>query len=378
MQKRFEVLDSFRGLAAIFVILYHLLMLNSITALEFFRNSNLFVEFFFVLSGFVLTHGYAFKDNLGFKNFFIARTFRIFPLHIVMLAVFILLEFGRWYASNHGFSFNTEPFTALNSPKEILPNLLLLQAWLPSAKTLSWNTASWSISVEYYMYMIFFLSLLLKGFLRGALWFLMALAMFIIIYIQQDNPSEVARGLACFYAGALVYLTYQKTYHKIEKDIRFFTLLEMLISTFMVFILSSNIEHKLFIASLFFCFQVYIFAFEAGYISQFLRRKFFLYLGKLSYSIYLTHSVILFITTSFLMIAQKVLRVELTKIIDAQRYIDLGNSFYNNLLVAFIIAVVIGISHLTYKYIEIKGQELGKKIQNLSKKKEEGIFPATL
>jgi len=59
MGKRFEVLDSFRGIAALCIILLHLhLHSNSIVEYNFFRNSAIFVEFFFILSGFVLSHGY--------------------------------------------------------------------------------------------------------------------------------------------------------------------------------------------------------------------------------------------------------------------------------------------------------------------------------
>ena len=136
MPIRFSVLDSFRGLSAIFVLVYHLRYVGSgsISELSFFRGSNLLVDFFFVLSGFVLAHGYAFKKDLKFKDFFIARTFRIFPLHIVLLIVFIILEFGRLLAHNYGFNFNNIPFSDLTSVNEIFPNLLLLQSWLPNAQ----------------------------------------------------------------------------------------------------------------------------------------------------------------------------------------------------------------------------------------------------
>ena len=62
--KRFEVLDSFRGLAAIFVVIFHMHFLGAFSELRFFRNSGIFVEFFFILSGFVLAHGYAYKKDI--------------------------------------------------------------------------------------------------------------------------------------------------------------------------------------------------------------------------------------------------------------------------------------------------------------------------
>lgn len=43
---RFIVLDSFRGLCALSVVLFHLHVPNSLTELVFFKNAHLLVEFF--------------------------------------------------------------------------------------------------------------------------------------------------------------------------------------------------------------------------------------------------------------------------------------------------------------------------------------------
>ena len=58
---RFVLLDGFRGLAALLVVLFHAERDGS----PFYRLDPLFlmVDFFFVLSGFVLLHAYG--DRLG-------------------------------------------------------------------------------------------------------------------------------------------------------------------------------------------------------------------------------------------------------------------------------------------------------------------------
>jgi len=364
MVKRFEVLDSFRGLAALFVVLFHMHYVGSITELSFFRGTSLFVEFFFVLSGFVLAHGYGWKENLKFKDFLIARTFRLLPLHIVILVVFILLEFGKLFAYQHGFHFNDIPFTNETNPNDIIPNLLLLQSWLPNTNSLSWNTPSWSISIEYYMYMLFFASLLIKKEnLKYILWFLISIIMSVFIFLGVEIAQEILRGLSCFFGGALTYLLYKNTEGKINFNKNYFTLLEIILLILVVLILSSDIHYKSLVASLLFCIQVFIFAFEKGSISQILKQKIFLYLGKLSYSIYMIHSVILFFALSTFMIIQKIFNIKLEIMVNDVRTIDLGNPIFNNISIIITLAIIIFLSGFTYKYIEQKGQNMGKSLK---------------
>ena len=44
--------------------------------------------------------------------------------------------------------------------------------------------------------------------------------------------------------------------------------------------------------------------------------------------------------------------------VDGHRNLDFGNPMINNLVVLIIIAIVIAISSITYKYIELAGQKL--------------------
>jgi len=359
MRKRFEVLDSFRGLSAIFVVMFHMHYVGSITELNFFKGSSLFVEFFFLLSGFVLAHGYGWRENLKFKDFILSRTFRLMPLHLVMLMVFILLEFGRLFAYKNGFHFNDAPFSNLTHPNEIIPNLLLLQSWLPHASPLSWNSPSWSISIEYYMYIIFFLSLFAKEKQRYLLWFFISISMFTLLFLGTESATEILRGLSCFFAGALTYLFYKQIESRIHLNSYSFTVAEFIILILVVWIISSDIRFKSLIATLLFSLQVFIFAFEKGFISKLLKEKIFSYLGKLSYSIYMVHSMILFLSFSIFMIIQKIFKNEITLMVGDTRYIDFGNPIINNLLILIILGITIVVSSFTYQHIEQKGKDMG-------------------
>lgn len=360
--KRFEVLDSFRGIAALSVVVFHMHYIGSITELGFFRGSYLFVEFFFVLSGFVLAHGYTFR-RISFKNFAIARTFRLMPLHIFMLGIFIMFEFGKTLAFNYGFNFNNEPFTNSAAVKEIIPNLLLLQTWLPFSKDLSWNYPSWSISVEYYMYMIFFITLFTNR-LKYIVWFLISIISFLFIANNTDILSSVLRGLSSFFAGALVYILYLKTNDKFNKlqDTTFF-ILEILLIALSIYLISlEKFEYKSISVSILFMMNVYVFSFERSIISILLKKSFFQLLGKLSYSIYMTHAAILFVALSSIMILEKILKIKLTVMIGDVRNIDFGSILLNNAVIILVLLIVIVVSIFTHKFIELKGQKIGKKL----------------
>jgi len=357
------VLDSFRGLAALAVVMFHMKVEGSITNLSFFLNSNLFVELFFVLSGFVITHGYGFKTNFSFYNFFISRSFRLIPLHVIMLFVFILIEIGKLIAFKHNFTFNHQPFTGRESLDEILPNLFLLQSWSYLTNYMSFNTPSWSISIEYYMYFIFALLLYIKSFLKYALWILISISMFILLYTHNEIITiQIINGLSCFFSGALVYLIYKHTHSFIPISKNIATVIEAITIMLIFYIISSNLNHKTLIASLFFCIVIFIFAFEKGHISSLLKSNVFAYLGKISYSIYMTHYAVLMITLSLFMIIQKLFHIDLAPMIDVGRFLTLGNPILNNLLVFLLLGVVVFVSGVTYKYVEVKGQKFGKKL----------------
>jgi peptidoglycan/LPS O-acetylase OafA/YrhL len=77
VNKRFEVLDGTRGLAALVVMIFHLTALQQV-----FERGWLAVDLFFILSGFVITYSYGdkIKQGLTFKDFLVARFLRLWPL----------------------------------------------------------------------------------------------------------------------------------------------------------------------------------------------------------------------------------------------------------------------------------------------------------
>ena len=361
MNKRFEVLDAFRGICALSVVVFHMHLVDSFTNLDFFRGSDIFVEFFFVLSGFVLTHGYGYKKNLQFKAFIKSRFFRIYPLHLFMFVVFILLEFGKLGAYKFGgFTFTNEPFTNRFALSEMIPNLLLIQSWTPFTDPLSFNVPSWSISIEFYLYVILFFTIVMFGKFRKLIWLLIPIVIFLLMIMESDVlVTNVLRGLSCFFGGAFTYVVYKKVSHrKVPYFLASMIEIGLLITTILV--IQTEFEYRSIIATLLFYLVVFCFAFEGGMISSALKIKPFQLAGKLSYSIYMTHAAILFCLTSVMVIVQKITAIELAPTIDGVRYLTTGNGMINNVIVICILGLVMLISNITYKYVEQKGLALAK------------------
>ncbi|MCG6539333.1 acyltransferase [Pseudomonas sp. KSR10] len=371
--KRFVALDSFRGVCAVAVVLFHTQILLSFSELSFFRHADLFVEFFFVLSGFVMFHAYGTRefDPPMLKRFVISRTFRLYPLHLLMLVVFIGLEFGKLWAEHHGFSFNDPAFSGKTAPSEILPNALLLQSWISNFNSLSFNTPAWSISIEYYLYMLLGLVMLCAPRYCGQILALATLVSFAALYVELDVIKPfIWRGASCFFAGALTYRLYRRLEPAISRldDRLFFSVLELLCLLLVYRTLTHEAPHQGIIASLLFCLVVLVFAHERGAVSQLLQRRGFARLGELSFSIYLTHAAVIFAFTSAAVVLSKLTGADYTVILhqpdsdQIMRYISSGSLLIDDLLTLLELAMVLAVSTLTYHYVELKGIEVGRRL----------------
>ncbi|HEY2070383.1 MAG TPA: acyltransferase [Rhizomicrobium sp.] len=121
----------------------------------------LWVEFFFALSGFVLTYVYGgrvaeFWGGKAFVPFLKARLSRLYPLHLAMLLVMLCMVFVmRAIAQHYGYvSIYDEPYHPIVDVKGFFASLFLVQGWnlMPY---LSWNGASWFVSVEWLLCLLF-------------------------------------------------------------------------------------------------------------------------------------------------------------------------------------------------------------------------------
>jgi peptidoglycan/LPS O-acetylase OafA/YrhL len=278
-----------------------------------------------------------------------------------MLFFFISIECIKLLILKFGGSFSSEPFTGRTALSEVIPNLLLLQSWSSHTEYLSFNGPSWSISIEFYMYFIFIFTVVLLKKFKILFWASSSSLAFFFIYLNLEILTiQALRGISCFFGGAFIYTLYKKISH-IFIPYLIGSIFEVSLIIIAVFTVQSKFELKPIIAPLVFLITVLLFSFESGLVSKALKIKPLQLTGKLSYSIYMTHTAILFFSAVITLILKKMTGINVVKTINSLNYIDLENIIFNNLVVFVVLAVVIFSSNFTYKYIELNGIKLGKK-----------------
>lgn len=136
-----------RYAAAVFLVLFHFLPLQEIqdgAVRNLFSKGYLGTSFFFLLSGFLLTHVYAsrLRNAADVPSFHIKRLARLYPSHLLALFVAFPLVFA------------TGEKSSLNLIGGLVASLLLVQSWIP------WwagavNGPAWSISALFFFYLVF-------------------------------------------------------------------------------------------------------------------------------------------------------------------------------------------------------------------------------
>ncbi len=358
MQTRFRVLDGWRGLCALWVALFHLGPLGPLLSLPFFRNSYLFVDFFFVLSGFVITYTYADRLNntADLVGFIIRRIGRLWPLHAFVISLLIIDQALLFilYPQNHPL--HDTAFIGLFNLAALPATLLLIQSLGIYAYT-PWNAPSWSISTELWVYLVF-ISLVWMGPRIKTLSVLLLTilgALIVSWYSPHAMNTTYDYGFfRCLYGFFTGYL-FLKLHSRIKSLANYGNALELLVVILVVVFVSYTREQRWsLLAPLIFGCAVLIFAYEGGSVSAWMQNKFIVSIGVWSYSIYLMHWPILLIINQYIPDLNNQIRLWLHS--SNQHEFEFANLFLKYLiesLVAFFyLSLVIACSRLTYHWIE--------------------------
>lgn len=298
-------LTSLRFFAALLVVFHHTVPREQIEWLPLVGTFCLDhgVSFFFVLSGFILTHVYLDRET-GWREFFVARIARVWPAHVAALLLGIALgiySIGAFWR---------------------LPlNLALLHSWLPVQRSyFAYNAVSWSVSTELAFYLLF--PLLISDFRRTWWWklggSLLLVAGVIACCEWLQVPGESAgrmaptrTGLLCiwpvsrlfeFVLGMCVCLFFKRTcdaggsrwlWTCAECGI---VVLAVANACSLRFLWGTNPSLNEYLlhssSSLSLAGVILVFAFGRGLVSATLRWTALVFLGEISYSIYLLHMLI--------------------------------------------------------------------------------------
>jgi peptidoglycan/LPS O-acetylase OafA/YrhL len=393
---RFGALDGWRGVCAILIAILHLNVVGWISGLPVISYSYLFVDFFFVLSGFVISHAYIdrIKDRYSLLNFLIRRFGRIYPLHFFVLSILVIIELFRLAASIAGVHMEVQPFSHATSLGKLATNLVLAQS-LGLHGAGSWNYPSWSISVEFYTYIIFgallFATYSLRSWVRDNILIVtMTLSATILIVNSRTGMFTtfelgLYRCIFGFIAGVMTYrayrvasdpglLTQRRTgdetrLRRVLSSKSFAAALESLaVLAVILFVVLAKYGWMSFAAPFIFSVAVFIFAYEAGPISTLLRSRPFALLGKLSYSIYMIHDVIAInvIHRGFAVI-ERLTNLDLHSIYispigETTMVIDMNDHVAGDFLIFSYIVAVIFLSQLTYRWIEVPWRDYFNRI----------------
>ena len=349
---RFAALDSWRGICALSVVLFHL---NAGTHFhDLLNNGYVAVDFFFVLSGFVI--GSAYHDRIGdvgdLTRFTVRRIGRLYPLHLAVLLVYLGLELGRVALG----SANT--FTGERSWPAFFADLFLLQGF--NAWDLSWNMPAWSISIELWTNLAFALLALALG--RRLPWVAAALAaaMTVLLALTPEVPTpfsakeiDILNGaFQCvmeFFLGVTGYsLFLWAKGHGVKPPgwLEWPAAIAAVLTFAFIGELPSLAPGFIFFA------VVMIFAFEAGPVAALLKRRAPLRLGEISYSIYLTHS--LYTLAAFVAVGAVGRRLGAAWLEESEGrdLLVLGGPWVmDGVAIACLVFVVVS-SNLTYRFIE--------------------------
>ena len=295
---RLDYLDASRGIAALVVFLAHfqLTLLPDLSAtsayrsvLRIFLDADAAVLYFFLLSGYVLTlslRRHAVTDGGSYVNFIGRRVFRLYPAFLLTLSLaFLLLRFihlptGTWL---DGF-WKTEP--TLSS----FFGQALLAFRLPNDPVLRLLPHDWTLSIE--MAVAFILPFLVLFANRSAGMALLGvyaavrllhldpfvfdfmLGVFMATATPERNPVFGRRSVrAVLLLAGLIILTAGYTYSDVMKS----------------FDRKLLIHHKTIGVSL-----LFLLLLSSGWAQRILSSKPLVFLGRISYSVYLLHFIVLY------------------------------------------------------------------------------------
>jgi peptidoglycan/LPS O-acetylase OafA/YrhL len=329
---KIPAVESLRGIAALIVVLFHYSSATHIQSVydtrieQTFSFGYLGVQIFFVISGFVIPLS-QYKSNYKIGDFFkfiFRRIIRInLPYYssIILLVGLMIIPFIVFHKSIEGVDYSRYKIDSL------LYHLLLVINFTDYPW---YNAVYWTLAVEYQYYIViglFFPVLIWTLRFKGAV-FIFLLALLGIHYIQMDTVLFF-KYVSLFVMGIIGFLYYQKLI-----DLIYFIILTLMITVISYFQLPL-IEV---------CFAV-----SALLLMIFVKfqSKLLLFIGKTSYSLYITHTFTAYV-------AEMVIK----------RLLPIPTSFFGKcFMFGLYVSIGVAFAYIFYRLVELPVIELSKKVR---------------
>lgn len=292
----FKSLDGLRGIFALVVMIGHFCLFQSHFQADTFKNVALCVQFFFILSGFALSFGFLDKFRFGsvtLGSFGWQRFVRLYPMHIVSMVFFVPSLMGTLTGSG-------------NLAWDTVLNLFLLQC-IGLTHSWSWNLASWSISTEFWVGLAVLpiackmlsarqaITLSILGY--AVLLVLLGTVRTQYAFVLPGLLSAVLSTASGLLMGAALFRWARVTHFHLEMipAVRVMVgCVEAVLLAAIIYIASLAIHGKIeFVCIAAMPFLIYSVSVSRSWTSSLLSSKPLLWLGCISYSLYLLHIPVL-------------------------------------------------------------------------------------
>lgn len=327
---RIEQLTFTRFLAAISIVIFHYgkeinLFYNEYSSF-IFKQANVGVSYFFVLSGFVMIIAYGNRDKINFFEYIKNRLARIYPVYL--LAILLIIGINLFQNINK---------------LDLLLNIFMLQSWIPE-KALTLNFPGWSLSVELFFYVSF--PILLNHFYSKqslkyltiwiVLFWIFSQIIFhlmlngtleLSIYSTKDIPYYPLMHFNEFLIGNLAGLYFIKKLKNKQNNFQIPILLTILILIILLkFPFGLNYHNGL--LSIIFVPMIILISLSNDTFTKLISKNIFVFLGEISFGIYILQFPVWSIFSDYRM----------QKYFGLNKEIDFTTSFFIRLIILILLA----------------------------------------
>lgn len=296
-----DALTGIRALAALWVVTYHYKgQLNALLPITkgidpLVHSGYMGVDLFFSLSGFILAYRYLHRFGaalkwIDYRRFLWLRLARVWPVQFLTLNLFVLMLFAGRAAGVH-----LNLVGLRTSPLAYVENILLVQAWFGEA--LSMNNPAWSVSAEWFIYLLF--PLLAAVFVRfrsiGASLFGAAVcyaALLAACVLQWHDPGTInalLRVVLEFSGGCFLFMIWTRAGHSRWWGTgAIFAFLAIIAGSWT---LGTEGLHGVVLSPLLGA-LILCLASGRGVLARFFSTRALVFGGEVSYSLYMTHALV--------------------------------------------------------------------------------------